>query len=337
MSSQTEWRGSPQGGGSPSARRFDPRVRATRWVLLARSDWSEFVAELQSRAQLDDEALERVLRHGGIWLDRRPVALGSPPREVREGAHVAVYAFEREPEPVALSEACVLLDRDGVVAVDKPAWLPVQGTRASQLHSLERMLAKRLGCAGLRAAHRLDRQTSGVFLLARDAQGAAFLGRALQDRRVAKLYLTWVSPAPQREAWAVRGPLGPAKTGQRYRFELRSESAPDTRESATQFRVVSRGAERALVECRPITGRTHQLRVHLAASGTPIVGDELYGPDYREGAASSAERILLHAKSLTLRLTPRGEETEIHAPLPEDFGVRAEGAQAEAPAPHRTR
>ncbi len=302
-----------------SARRFDPPVRATRWVVLERSPWSEFMKELAERARLDAESLARVLRHGGIWLDRRPVDPNAAPREVGAGAHAAVYAFEWEPELVPLPDDCILLDRDGVVAVNKPAWLPVQGTRASQLQSLERALAERLKCRELRAAHRLDRQTSGVLLLARDAKRAAFLGRALQDRRVAKTYLAWVSPPPERDAWTVRGPLGPTKTGRRYRFELRAEPAHDTRDSETHFRVVSRSGERALVECRPLTGRTHQLRVHLAASGSPIAGDDLYGPDWREGAATSAERVQLHAAALRLSLAPNTEDVEIRAPLPADF------------------
>jgi 23S rRNA pseudouridine955/2504/2580 synthase len=289
--------------------------------MLAKRTWPEFVSELRARAQLDDEALARVLRHGGIWLDRHPVAPNAPPREIHDGAHAAVYAFEWEPEPMPLSEDCVLLDQDGVVAVNKPAWLPVQGTRASQLHSLERLLAERLRCPGLRAAHRLDRQTSGVLLLARDAQRAAFLGRALSERRVAKTYLAWVSPPPVSSDWTVRGPLGPTKTGKRYRFELTTAPAPDARDSETHFRVVSRTTDRALVECHPITGRTHQLRVHLAASGSAIVGDDLYGPDWREGAASSAERILLHALALRMRLAPKGPEVEIRAPTPADFLV----------------
>jgi RluA family pseudouridine synthase len=310
---------SERASGSESARRFDPPVRATRWVTLAAQPWDAFVRELQARARLDDHGLARLLRHGGIWLDRHPVVLGAPPAEVRDGAHVAVYAFEREPETVALSEDAILHDRDAVVAVNKPAWLPVQGTRASQRISLEAILAERLRCPGLRAAHRLDRQTSGVLLFARDAKRAAFLGRALEDRRVAKTYLAWVSPLPEKDAWTVSGPLGPTKTGKRYRFELRSTSAPDARESETHFRVVARTGARALVECRPITGRTHQLRVHLSASGSPIVGDDLYGPDYLERAASSAERIQLHAAALRMRLAPGAAETELHAPLPGDF------------------
>lgn len=321
--------------GSESARRFDPPVRATRWVLLEPSPWGVFVKELAERARLDAESLARVLLHGGIWLDRRPVDPKAPPREVRAGAHAAVYAFEWEPELVPLPEDCVLLDRDGVVAVNKPAWLPVQGTRASQVQSLERALAERLGCRELRAAHRLDRQTSGVLLLARDAKRAAYLGRALQDRRVAKTYLAWVSPPPERDEWTVRGPLGPTRTGRRYRFELRAEPAADTRDSETHFRVVSRSGERALVECRPITGRTHQLRVHLAASGSPITGDDLYGPDWREGAATSAERVQLHAAALRLRLAPNTAEVEIRAKLPADFGLTAEESRAGSEAPSR--
>ena len=87
----------------------------------------------------------------------------------------------------------------------------------------------------------------------------------------------------------------------------------------THFRVLERGAERALVECLPETGRTHQLRVHLAAGGTPIAGDDLYGPPWRAGAPTSASRVQLHAASLRARLAKRGPELEIRAPLPRDF------------------
>ena len=98
-----------------------------------------------------------------------------------------------------------------------------------------------------------------------------------------------------------------------------ASTAPDTRDSETHFRVVDRVGARALVECLPLTGRTHQLRVHLAASGSPIAGDDLYGPDWREGAATSAERVPLHAAALRLRLAPNTAEVEIRAPLPADF------------------
>ena len=305
--------------GSPDARRFDPPVRATRWLAPARVKWDAFVAEVGERARLDAAGLARLLHHGGIWLDARPVDPDAPPREVEEGRHVAVYALEWEPEAVPLGDAPILHDAAGVVAADKPAWLPVQGTRASRRFSLEAALHERLACPELRAAHRLDRQTSGVVLFARDAERAGFLGRALQDRRVERVYLAVVSPQPEQDEWTVSGPLGPAKTPPRFRFELRARESNDTRPSLTHFCVSTRTGERALVECRPKTGRTHQLRVHLASGGTPIAGDDLYGPPWREGAQSSAPRVQLHAASLRARLAVRGPEVEIRAPLPRDF------------------
>ena len=305
--------------GSPEAERFDPPVRATRWIAPARALWADFARELGERAGLDAAGLARVLHHGGIWLDTHPVEPDAPPDAVEEGVHVAVYALAREPEPVALDEGVVLHDAAGVVAANKPAWLPVQGTRASQRFSLEAALRERLACPGLRAAHRLDRQTSGVVLFARDAERAGFLGRALQDRRVVRSYLALVAPPPKDDTWTVSGPIGPARTPPRFRFELRARAAADTRPSVTHFRVLERGAERALVECLPETGRTHQLRVHLAAGGTPIAGDDLYGPPWRAGAPTSASRVQLHAAILRARLAKRGPDREIRAPLPRDF------------------
>jgi 23S rRNA-/tRNA-specific pseudouridylate synthase len=136
---------------------------------------------------------------------------------------------------------------------------------------------------------------------------------------VLRSYLAVVSPPPEQDEWTVSGPLGPAQTPPRFRFELRAREARDTRPSLTQFRVAARAGERALVECTPKTGRTHQLRVHLAAGGTPIVGDDLYGPPYQPGAPTSASRVQLHASSLRARLAKGGPEVEIRAPLPRDF------------------
>ncbi|MFI5317814.1 MAG: RluA family pseudouridine synthase [Myxococcota bacterium] len=324
MSDADELEGRGRPAGSPAARRFDPPVRATRWLAPHSVGWDAFVVEIRERAGLDPAGLARVLHHGGIWLDTHPIDRAAPPREVRADVHVAVYALAYEPEPVPLPDDAVLYDADGVVAANKPAWLPVQGTRASQRISLEAALRERLACPGLRAAHRLDRQTSGVVLFARDGGSAGFLGRALQDRRVERTYLAVVSPPPRADEWTVRGPLGPAKTPPRFRFELREREARDTRPSETQFRVLKRGETRALVECRPKTGRTHQLRVHLASGGTPIAGDDLYGPPYRAGAPASAERVQLHAATLRARLAKRGPEVELAAPAPADFCAEIE-------------
>jgi 23S rRNA-/tRNA-specific pseudouridylate synthase len=156
-------------------------------------------------------------------------------------------------------------------------------------------------------------------LFARNAERAGFLGRALQEHRIERSYLALVSPPPKEDEWTVTGAIGPAKLPPRFRFELRTRAERDTRPSETFFRVLKRSGERALVECLPKTGRTHQLRVHLAAGGTPICGDDLYGPPYREGAPTSASRVQLHAATVRARLAKRGREIELFAPPPADF------------------
>jgi 23S rRNA pseudouridine1911/1915/1917 synthase len=297
---------------SPAGARFDPPVRAIHFRVESRCSGGDVTRELAARAELDDAALARVVRHGGIWLDARPLPIGALPASLEVGQHVAVYGFAREPEPLALPEAALLLDRGGIVAVDKPAWLPVQGTRASRLHSLESLLRERLDAPGLRAAHRLDRQTSGVVLFARDGAVAARLERALRQRTLSRSYLAVVTPPPERDAFEVTGEIAPATVPPRWRFELYAAPVPGSRTSATRFEVRARELDRALVECRPETGRTHQIRVHLASVGAPIAGDDLYGEPWREGRA---ERALLHAWKLAGPALPE----PLTAALPSDF------------------
>ncbi len=301
---------------SPAGERFDPPVRALRFGVERRIERADMDRELRARARLDADTLARTVRHGGIWIDRRPLPLGELPVRLEPGQEVALYAFAHEPEPIALPACAVLLDRDGVVAVDKPAWLPVQGTRASRLHCLEAALRAHLDAPRLRAAHRLDRQTSGVMLFARDAAAAARLERALRRHTLTRRYLAVVEPAPERDDFAVEGEIAPATVPPRWRFELHPSPVPGSRTSATQFHVLAREARRALVECTPRTGRTHQIRVHLASVGAPIEGDDLYGRAWLPGRA---ERVLLHAWKLESPVLPAPLEATPPADFPEEL------------------
>jgi 23S rRNA-/tRNA-specific pseudouridylate synthase len=229
---------------------------------------------------------------------------------VAAGSWVAVYAFEREPETVGFAAARILHDGDGLVAVDKPPWLPMQRTRATARLSLEAALRALLGDDSLVAVHRLDRQTSGVALFARGRAGA-WASHAFAARRVAKRYLAVVAPPPARDVFEVAGFLARVPDPARFRFALHAEARPGARDSLTRFRVSERWAELALVAARPETGRTHQLRVHLAAAGSPIAGDALYG------ALVPAGRVLLHAAALSLE-RPDGSSLCLEAPTPAD-------------------
>jgi len=302
---------------SPEAERFDPAVWKARWVPARELAWSDFLDDARERLGSRAADLGRALWHGGLHFSGVPIDPLNPPARVPAGGWVAIYGFVREPEPVALGPARVLLDEDGLVAVDKPPWLSMQRTRASIRASLEDQLQALLGDGALYATHRLDRQTSGVALFARGRQRAAEVGRAFAERRVQKRYLACVSPAPREQSFAVRGYLGRVAHPSRFKFGTFPAPGEGRRASATQFRVDAHCTRGARVEAFPETGRTHQLRVHLAESGTPIAGDDLYGADYAPRAPHAAPRVLLHAAELAL---PRaGALLRFSAPEPEDM------------------
>jgi RluA family pseudouridine synthase len=302
------------------AERFDPPLVVRRFVTEREVSLGELLAEAARRLAGTTACAERALWHGGLHVNGHPLDGDAEPRAVPGGAWVAVYAFAREPEPVALDPARLLHDGDFLVAVDKPPWLPMQRTRATARLSLEAALRALLGDDSLVAVHRLDRQTSGVALFARGAAGA-WASRELAARRVAKRYLALVAPPPAHDAFAIEGFLARAPDPARFRFALHAEPREAARWSLTRFRVIERRAGRALLEARPETGRTHQIRVHLAAAGTPVAGDALYGSD------AAAARVLLHAASLELA-RPDGTKLRIEAPVPGDVrdGLDASGS-----------
>ena len=302
---------------SPDAERYDPPVRRLRWVLARALPLAAFLDDARRRWG-DDAGFARLLAHGGLCVSGHPLLPEQPPAAVAAGAWVTAYGFEREPEPVPLPDDAILHDDGGLVAVDKPAWLPMQGTRASQRISLEQRLRDRLAAPGLDALHRLDRQTSGVALFARDRATAAWVARELREGRVAKRYVLLVAPPPGERRFEVSGWLARVPHPARFRFGLFPEPREGARASHTRFTRLAGDAERALLLAEPTSGRTHQIRVHAAAVGSPVVGDDLYGPAWAEGAPASASRTLLHAASLRLR-HPAGRELELSAPLPAEL------------------
>jgi RluA family pseudouridine synthase len=302
---------------SPDAERFDPPVRRVHWVVERAQDLDAFLADARRRWG-DEAGFERLWLHAGLCVNGHPLHPEQPPPGVPAGAWVAAYGFVREPDAVTLAAGAILHDDGHLVAVNKPAWLPMQGTRASQRLSLEQRLRERLAAPGLDALHRLDRQTSGVALFARDRETAAWVGRELREGRVAKRYVALVAPPPREDRFEVSGWLARIPHPSRFRFGLVPDAREGARASHTRFAVLAANAEHALLGAEPTTGRTHQIRVHAASVGSPVVGDDLYGPPFAEGEPWSASRVLLHAAALRLRRAAGGE-LEIEAPLPADL------------------
>ena len=220
---------------------------------------------------------------------------------------------------------------DRFAAIDKPAGLSLRTPKADP-HIAARRLVEALGARDRaffegrdpRLAHRLDESTSGLVLVALDEEMHRELLRLIADPAVEKRYLALVWGHPRPASGMFDGPLGPDREDRR-----RMKVDPEGRPARSEYDTVGRAPHAALLELRPRTGRTHQLRVHLAAAGHPVVGDDLYGGPRERGvrdpklrAALTPGRSLLHAWRLSV---PGLEPGRFEAPPPADL-ARAAGA-----------
>ena len=205
----------------------------------------------------------------------------------------------------------LFLDGEALV-IDKPAGLPVDRPRDGSLSLENHLVGLKFGFQRLpHAVHRLDRDTSGCLLLSRNPKAHARLQQAFEQGLVEKRYLAVLDGVPKGEGGTIDLPL--AKTSTREEG-WRMVADPAGKAARTAWRVIAVDGGRALVEFRPETGRTHQIRVHAATGlGAPVVGDPVYG---RADPAGT----LLHAAGLTV---PRAGKDPVAAvaPLPERFGM----------------
>lgn len=153
--------------------------------------------------------------------------------------------------------------------------------------------------------HRLDRDTSGILIGARNDETASLLGRQFSDRKVKKTYYAVVDGEPRQHEALIDLPIGRnPKAPSTFRVDAGGKSAQ------TAYTVIQTNGKQSLVELRPHTGRTHQLRVHMAYLGTPIHGDRVYG--------KAADRLYLHAAKLEITI-PQGDRRVFKSPMPNDF------------------
>jgi 23S rRNA pseudouridine1911/1915/1917 synthase len=255
----------------------------------------------------------RALDAGGVFLDGRRCKVAG--RIVRSGQRVVVNLAEggRAAGEVAPLERARLLYADAeLAAVDKPAGVPAQPTLTTDRGTLPELVSALLG-APVTLVHRLDRETSGVTVFARTRAAAAALSEAFRAGGPEKTYLALCARAPAQAEGRLEAPLGkdPARAGLR-----RVDPAGDP--AATRWRTLRAGPAAALVEASPETGRTHQIRVHLAHLGAPLLGDARYGGPRRVGELA-IPRVMLHARALRLVHPATGETLALEAPVPEDF------------------
>jgi 23S rRNA pseudouridine1911/1915/1917 synthase len=281
---------------------------------------------IAARGGISRGEARRALDAGGVFLDGRRCKVASRP--VHAGQSVTVNLEEAGraavPPPPLGRERLLYADAE-LAAVDKPAGVPAQPTLTTDSGTLPELVAALLG-GPVTLVHRLDRETSGVTVFARTKAAAAALAEAFRTGAPEKTYLALTARVPSPRDGRVEAPLGkdPARAGLR-RVDPRGEAA------ATVYRTLRDGPGAALVEAAPETGRTHQIRVHLAHLGAPLLGDARYGGPRRVGEVA-VPRVMLHARRLALAHPATGARLVLEAPLPEDF-LAVERALLGAPAP----
>ena len=226
------------------------------------------------------------------------------------------------PEAIPLE---VLFENDDVLVVNKPAGMVVHPspghTSGTLVHAALAHAPEMLGVGGEHRpgiVHRLDKDTSGVIILAKNDAAHHFLQAQFKDRTTRKVYLALVEGAPPTPAGRIEAPIDrdPA-----HRKRMKVVPPGKGRPAVTEYRTLETFLHHTLLEAHPLTGRTHQIRVHLAFLGCPVVADTLYG---RRRTSLPLKRHFLHAYSLTIRLPGEKQPRTFIAPLPPDLaGVLA--------------
>jgi tRNA pseudouridine32 synthase/23S rRNA pseudouridine746 synthase len=209
-----------------------------------------------------------------------------------------------------------VLYRDALMLViDKPAGLPVHpGPKGGETltHHLD---ALRFGLPRRpEAAHRLDKDTSGCLILGRHPKAIARLNELFKKNEVDKVYWAVVEGGPAQDEGEIDLALAPKSPDRGWWMKVDPKGQP----SLTKWRMLGRGEGLSLLELRPVTGRTHQLRVHCQASGWPILGDPIYGTAPRFGGPG----LHLHARGVTVPLYPKKAPIAVEAPVPEHMRER---------------
>ena len=273
---------------------------------------------------LPHSRLEKLLRTGRIRVDGRRAHSGD---RVAPGQAIQVPPFENVPVPAsegprqilagdaALLQDAVLYRDEFAIVLNKPPGLAVQGGSGTERHVDGLLDALRFdGAERPRLVHRLDRDTSGALVIARTGAAAAFLTRAFRDKAARKIYWAIVIGLPKPDEGRIGLPLAktPGRGGERVRAD-----PDDGKHAVTYYRVIETAGERAAwLALLPVTGRTHQLRAHCAAIGTPILGDGKYGAAAAHIAGvPGSRRLHLHAREIAIP-HPQGGILRVTAPLP---------------------
>ena len=282
--------------------------------------------------QVTHVLLQKLLRKGEVRLDGKRAdaatriaagqAMRLPPQVMHAKAPEKAKAETKHPlatkDMGSLADRILYMDKQ-VIVIDKPPGLATQGGSGLTKHvdgMLDSLQYEKPTRPKL--VHRLDRDTSGVLLVARTSQAASGLAQALALRDTSKVYWALTRGVPKQKHGVIKAALakegGHGPHGRDERMTVSEDD--DAKAAVTEYAVLgTAGQEFAWVAARPITGRTHQIRVHLASLGTPIVGDFKYGGTDARAKGEIADKLHLHARSIDIG-RPDGGRLQATAPLP---------------------
>jgi 23S rRNA pseudouridine955/2504/2580 synthase len=261
----------------------------------------------------------RVLRSGEVRVNKGRI---DQTYRLKQGDVVRippVRVAEKPGNAVPATEFNILLEDNHLLVIDKPAGVAVHGGSGVSYGVIEQLRASRPQAKFLELVHRLDRETSGILLLAKKRSALTNLHEQIREGQIDKRYLTLVHGDWQNTRQHIKLPLFKYNTpdGER-RVRVQADGLP----SHTVFNLVRRFGDFALLEAELKTGRTHQIRVHLASSGFPIVGDDKYGDfalnramQKADGNRIALKRMFLHAYRITFRHPEHGKPVTLEAPL----------------------
>ncbi len=237
-----------------------------------------------------------------------------PDLMLRQGPSVFVRSFDWLPKRETAQKVTVLYEDTWLIAIDKPAGLPTHETKDVDRLSLTQLVERHVG-RRVFVHHRLDAGTSGVVLFAKAPEANASLARSFALREVEKVYVAVVGrpPIDWPSELRIDTPIVVSSNGS---VRVGQAGVP----AVTLVRVLERRPDRLLIEARPVTGRKHQIRVHLASAHAAIVGDSRYG-----GAPSQASRLMLHAERIELQHPVTGVRLVVSSPRPDEFRPRRDG------------
>ena len=256
-----------------------------------------------------------LIESGAVLVDGASRPKGA---RLRGGEHVTVAAFAETETPGAPPEPAIVWEGEDLLVVDKPAGLVVHPAAGHRGVTLVELLGRADVDWEPRAVHRLDRDTSGLMLVAKGKEAQQALQAALRRREILREYLALVTGRLEARSGTIDAPIG-RDVRRRTRMSTRTDKP---RAARTHFEVERFAGDCTLVRARLETGRTHQIRAHFAAIGHPVAGDREYGGRGDLGL----ERQFLHSTRLGLHVPPAGDWREWQSALPADLASALENA-----------